>query len=533
MNSIPNDSINNLIEASPLASQWQRIGIRPHHGICLPLFSLHSGQSAGIGEYPDLIPMLSWCQRIGLDTVQLLPLNDTGPNTSPYSSISAYALNPLHLGLAHLQGLHEDTRLQTSLKEIQKLTSSPRVNYEAVQTAREYFLKDYFQFHSKNILESSVYQQFQAENPWLQGYALFKSIKSHCHWHSWGSWPEEIRNRDPKKMEELHQKFEMDIKYHTFVQFLCFQQMKEVKACADKLGVYLKGDLPILLDRESADLWLNSSLFHFDLGAGAPPDAFSNIGQNWGFPLYNWDEMEKQNYSWWKERLAIASNFYHIYRIDHIVGFFRIWAIPHGEEASEGHYIPPDLIQALQQGRKILSMMLDATDMLPIGEDLGTVPPEVRNVMKELGICGTNVMRWEREYTKDGCFILPNEYPPLSVTTVSTHDSSTLQLWWKESANEALDYCKFAGWEYHPTLSPEYQFALLYTSHHTSGLFHINLLQEYLAFFPELVHTSLEEERINTPGIISDLNWSYRILPTVEMLTSNPDLSSLICALKA
>lgn len=532
-NTNPSEAQINGLNASPAAAQWERIGIRHHHGLCLPLFSLHSEQSAGIGEYPDLLPMLTWCKRIGFDTIQLLPLNDTGPNTSPYSSISAFALNPLHLGLAHLPGMDkEDTRLQIPLKEIQKLTSTQRLDYSSLHSMREQFLRDYFRFHSQEILETDAYRQFQKENPWLPGYSLFKSIKIHCQWHSWRSWPEEIRNREPKTLENLHLKYEMDIAFHTFVQYLCFQQMKEVKAAADRLGIFLKGDLPILLDLESADLWLHSPLFNFDFGAGAPPDGYSDIGQNWGFPLYNWDEMEKQNYSWWKERLAVASNFYHIYRIDHVVGFFRIWAIAPGELAINGKFIPSDPEQALAQGKKLMSMMLDATHMLPIGEDLGTVPPEVRKVLQDLGICGTRVMRWERDYSGDKHFISPESYPLLSITTVSTHDSSTLQLWWKENSDEARDYCLFSGWEYHTPLPSEYQFALLYASHHTHSLFHINLLQEYLALFPEFVHLNPEDERINIPGIIADSNWSYRFLPSVETIAANEDLAALIHALK-
>ncbi len=528
-----NASLLGQLEASPAASQWKRIGLGPHHGICIPLFSLHTCQSAGIGEYLDLLPLLSWCNKLGLDTIQLLPLNDTGPNTSPYSAISACALNPLHLSLAQLLAMQEDSPLHTSLKEIQKLTSTSRVDYGSLLTTREHFLRDYFRLHSKDVLNSIAYKEFQEKNSWLKGYALFKSIKSHCNWHSWSSWPEEIRNHTPPIMENLQQKYEIDISYHIFVQFLCFQQMKKVRECADRLGIFLKGDIPILLDRESADIWLHPNLFNLELGAGAPPDAYSQIGQNWGFPLYNWEEMEKEDFAWWKNRLSVASNFYHIYRIDHIVGFFRIWGIPRGAPAIAGQFIPSDPNLAFLQGRKILSMMLQASEMLPIGEDLGVVPPEVRQIMQELGICGTKVMRWERSYNNDKHFLRPDEYPPLSVTTVSTHDSSTLQLWWKENSKEAHEFCEFSGWEYHVPLSSEYEFALMYASHHTNSLFHINLLQEYLAFFPELIHATPEEERINTPGIISNANWSYRFVPTIEELTSNTDLATLICALKA
>lgn len=518
--------------ACPTAKQWKYIGIRQHHGICVPLFSLHSEKSCGIGEFPDLLPLISWCKTLGLDVLQLLPLNDTGPNSSPYSALSAFALNPLHLGLAHLPGLTEHPRLVSMLNEIQHCNHTERVEYTKVFDLREHFLKDYFQLTSSVLLTSPEYIKFCEDNLWLKGYALFKALKIQCHWQSWSLWSEEIRECSTGQYSLLSTKLETDISYHSLLQFLCFQQMKEVKRHADSLGIFIKGDIPILIDHESADLWLNRSLFNTQLTAGAPPDAYSADGQNWKFPLYNWEEMEHQGYTWWKDRLRYASHFYHIFRIDHVVGFFRIWGIPIDAQATEGSFFPSDPDEALKQGVKLLTMMIEASDMLPIGEDLGTVPPEVRQELKNLGICGTRVMRWERDWEGDLHFITPENYPPLSITTVSTHDSSTLQLWWTQSMDEAHAYCQCQGWHYQAPLPPEYQFALLYASHHTASLFHINLLQEYLAFIPEFIHVNPEEERINCPGIISDKNWSYRFKPSVEKMIGNPELARLILDLK-
>lgn len=527
------DQLVNEILASATGKQWQRIGIRQHHGICIPLFSLHSSNSAGIGEFPDLLPLINWCREIGLDTLQLLPLNDTGPNSSPYSALSAFALNPLHLGLANLPGLQENDQLVLMLKELQQHSQTDRVEYHLLQSMRENFLKDYFQQHATEILVCDEYRLFRENNPWLKGYALFKALKAQSNWQPWSTWPEEIRGCSLLHCDQLEKKLETDISFHQFLQFLCFQQMEQVKQHADRLGVFLKGDIPILIDYESADLWLHRSLFNTKLTAGAPPDAYSIMGQNWGFPLYNWEEMEKQGYAWWKDRLQFASNFYHIFRIDHIVGFFRIWGIPEKALATEGVFVPEDPVVAIQQGSKLMKMMIEASSMLPIGEDLGVVPNEVRAELKHLGICGTRVMRWERDWEGDHHFIAPDEYPPLSVTTVSTHDSPPLQLWWLQNADEARDYCLSQGWQYQVPLSPEYQFSILYASHHTTSLFHINLLQEYLAIIPELVHENPEEERINVPGTISDKNWSYRFRPSVEEIVNNTELARLICDLKS
>lgn len=527
------DQLVNELLASPTAKQWQRIGIRQHHGISVPLFSLYSNNSAGVGEFTDLLPLITWCHDNGLDTLQLLPLNDTGPNTSPYSAISAFALNPLHLGLASLPGFQENDHLAEMLKELQDLSKTEQVEYHQVQSKREQFLKFYFQQHASDILASEEYHHFCENNSWLKGYALFKALKNQSNWQSWSLWPDEIRNCSSVHCDQLEKKLETDISYNQFLQYLCFKQMEQVKQHADRQGVFLKGDIPILIDHESADLWLHRPLFNTTLTAGAPPDAYSAFGQNWGFPLYNWEEMEKQGYAWWKDRLKYASNFYHIFRIDHIVGFFRIWGIPENALATEGHFVPDDPAAAIQQGIKLMKMMIGASTMLPIGEDLGVVPPEVRLELQNLGICGIRVMRWERDWEGDKHFIAPDEYIPLSVTTVSTHDSSPLQLWWLQNSDEAHEYCISQGWQYQAPLSSEYQFALLYASHHTASLFHINLLQEYLAFIPGFVHTAPEKERINVPGTISDENWTYRFRPSVEEIVSNKELARLICDLKS
>jgi 4-alpha-glucanotransferase len=265
-----------------------------------------------------------------------------------------------------------------------------------------------------------------------------------------------------------------------------------------------------------------------ELSAGAPPDQYSDDGQNWGFPLYNWDEMERDGFKWWMERLSVAANFYHIYRLDHVVGFYRIWGIAKGEKSKNGRFIPEDKELWIPQGEKILSAMLENSPMLPIGEDLGNIPDEVRVSLQRLGICGTKVMRWERNWKGDKKFIPLDAYPPLSMTTVSTHDSTPLSLWWIQSPDESKEYALEKGWDYITPLHSDQHFAILYDSHHTTSLFHINLLGEYLAFFPDLVWPSLEDERINTPGIVSDENWTYRFRPSLEQIIGDIPLAYLI-----
>lgn len=528
------DELADTLTSTPSAKQWSRFGVKHRHGINVPLFALHTQNSAGIGEYPDLIPLLTWCKSLDLDIVQLLPLNDTGEETSPYGSLSAFALNPIHLGLATLPNLQSSPLLVSLLKEAQKLTICQRVCYQKLHLIRESFLKEYFTLFGQEIRNSKEYQDFISENhDWLPGFALFKAIKICCHWQSWEEWPDEYKLTTPQALEQQLEKYEIDVSYHQFVQFLCFQQMKAVKTHAENLGIYLKGDLPILINRESADVWLHRDLFNMELSAGAPPDHYSDEGQNWGFPLYNWTAMEQQGYGWWKRRLSVAANFYHIYRLDHVVGFYRIWGIAKDKKPLEGRFVPEDRSSWVDHGEKILTMMLTSSSMLPIGEDLGTIPNEVRQNLRKLGICGTKVMRWERNWTGDGKFISPDKYDSLSMTTVSTHDSTPLPLWWVQSPDESKEYALERGWEYKTPLISTEHFAYLYDSHHSKSIFHINLLNEYLALFPELIWPSLEDERINTPGIISANNWTYRCRCSLEQIVDHSPLAYLIMDLKA
>lgn len=506
---------------SPTAKQWEKVGVSQHHGINVPLFSLHSSRSCGIGEFPDLLPLITWCKEIGLDVIQLLPLNDTGMDTSPYGAISAFALNPIYLGLAYLPYLDQCPDLQSRLSALQQLNSTQRVDYHKVLDLKRQFLQGYYKAVFHLFSSTSEYTDFVKQWDWLQEYALFKVLKVQHNWQSWDQWNKELRYITPEIYIELHKKFESEVTYTIFIQYLCFKQMHEVKKFAETHGVFLKGDIPILISRESADVWLHRSLFHEQYSAGAPPDMYSEEGQNWGFPIYNWEAMEKQEYSWWKQRLKFATDLYHLYRIDHIVGFFRLWAIPFGEAGRHGHFIPEYPEKWVEHGEKIMRMMIKYSSLLPIGEDLGTVPPEVRVCLNMLGICGTKVIRWERKWNEDKRFIKFENYPAASMTTVSTHDSDTLQLWWENCPKEARDFAEFMGWTYTDALSKPHHQEILRQSHHTGSLFHINLLQEYLVLIPGMSWPNPDDERINLPGVISDRNWTYRFRPSIEEIVSS------------
>lgn len=459
------------------APHWEKIGQSPHHGICVPLFSLHTQKSSGIGEYLDLLPLIDWVKSIHFDCIQLLPINDTGTDPSPYNAVSSCALDPVYLSL-HELGLET------------QIPKGPRID---VLNQKLGVLFTLFQKTFPTLSKTAAYQTFLNENPWLPAYARFK-VERNSH---------------------------KEIDFYPFLQYHAFRQMKLAHDHATKQGVFLKGDIPILLNPDSTDVVENPAQFHLDLNAGAPPDLYNRLGQNWGFPLFNWDEMRKTGFQWWKRRLKTIQNLYHIYRIDHVVGFFRIWGIPKGAKAAEGSFFPPDQKLWAGQGRELLTMMIDASPLLPMAEDLGTIPKEVYPILKELGICGTKVVRWEK---KEGHFTPFKDYEPLSLTTLSTHDMDTLELWWKKTPAESVPFAQFMGIQYHPLLSPKDRLKILTEAHHSASLFHINLLQEYLALFPELVWPNPEEERINVPGTLLPGNWTYRFRPSIEEIAAHTGL---------
>lgn len=520
--------VEEKLSQCPAASQWKGVGIKFHHGINLPLFSLRSRQSCGIGEYTDLLPLVDWCKRVGMDVIQLLPLNDGGPERSPYAALSAFALNPLNLGLASLPYLELMPDAVEMIDELQKLNALQRIAYPIVQAKREAFLRHYFKTVAPLVIATTPFLDFLQKNPWLEPYSLFKALKIATQWKSWEEWIPEWRDPSPSYFQTLLETHRDEILYHSLLQYFCFQQVEEVKRRSNAKGVWIKGDIPILIGRESSDVWHTRKYFDLDYSAGAPPDVFSSEGQNWGFPLYDWSSVEEQEYKFWKTRLKVAEQCYNIFRIDHIVGFFRIWGISHGKIPKEGRYLPSDPTQWFGHGEKLMQMLISNSSMLPIGEDLGVVPPIVKKCLTELGICGTKVLRWEREWGTGGHFTPIKDYSPISMTTVSTHDSETLQLWWRNKPEEARDYSAFKGWEYQETLTSDRHREILWDSHHSASLFHINLLQEYLAVIPNMTWPDPEDERINLPGSVSDRNWTYCFRPTLEEIISSEPLADLI-----
>ncbi len=517
-----------MLDKSPVAAGWKMVQPKPHHGIAIPLGALHSEHSCGIGEYADLLPLIEWCKTAGFDVIQLLPLNDSGVDPSPYNALSSCALHPIYLSLHLLPELDQQSTLVDQFISLRALSQLPRISYTEVLTGKLQWLRTYYNATKEKLLSNSDFQNFKSANPWVETYALFKALKDHFQQSAWETWPPEYRTPDAYQRTDWIGQYNDDISFYTALQFFCFEQLKTVHAYAEKNNFFLMGDIPILLSRDSADVWHAPQFFVLDLAAGAPPDAYNQEGQYWGFPLFQWEVMRQDDYRFWRERLHTATQFYHIYRIDHVVGFFRIWGIHLGHSAREGSFYPSEADQWIPQGRHLLSMMFASSPMLPIGEDLGSVPHEVRTCLEELCVCGTKVMRWERLWDETGALIPLDHYPLLSMTCISTHDSETLALWWRDCPEEAKQLASVKHWSYQPELTLEQRLSLLHDSHRTSSIFHINPLQEYLALYSELVAEDPTQERINIPGTLSPSNWTYRFRPSIETLLKHATLQTTL-----
>ena len=304
-------------------------------GVAIPVFSLRSDESYGIGDFNDLKKMIDWAATTGQHIVQLLPINDTTTTKTwrdsyPYSAISVFALHPIYLGLNDFP-LKDSQKQAAYLSEAKKLNDLKSVDYEKALHLKLKYCRDLFDQEVENILNSAAYIAFCKENEsWLFPYCCFCYLRDKnntTHFEEWG----EFAHYDKAQLRHMLKKdktAKQETDFYGFMQYLLHCQLSEVKEYAHKKGVALKGDIPIGVNRHSVDVWTNPELFNLDAQMGAPPDAFSVFGQNWGFPTYNWHAMEKENYAWWKRRFQKMAYYFDAYRIDHILGFFRIWEIP-------------------------------------------------------------------------------------------------------------------------------------------------------------------------------------------------------------
>ena len=320
-------------------------------GTVIPVFSLRSEQSFGIGDIDDIKKIIDWARATDQHVIQVLPMNDTTrthtwKDSYPYSAISIYALHPLYIHLPTMGELH-DKKKKAYYQKIQlRLNEKETVDYQSVEKYKTAYYRDYFDQEKDNILKNKDFQKFIAQNKdWLIPYAAFSFLRDLHQSADFSKWGEDARyNR--KKMERFCQPESetfLEFTYLFFIQYMLHKQMTDVFRYARENRVILKGDLPIGISRESVEAWTEPDYFNRQVQAGAPPDIFSGKGQNWSFPTYNWEAMKQDGFGWWKKRFQNLQQYFDSIRIDHILGFFRIWEIPYDYTEGLCGYFNPAL----------------------------------------------------------------------------------------------------------------------------------------------------------------------------------------------
>jgi len=318
-------------------------------GVSVPVFSLRSRDSFGVGEFTDLKLLVDWAQKAGLKLIQILPVNDTTAthtfaDSYPYASISAFALHPIYINLEKVAGKKYSDLIKSLKKKQRQLNDLPDLDYEQVIKFKLSTLKELFLLQEQEFLKGEDFLAFFKKNRhWLIPYAAFCYLRDRngtSNFNQWKLYSRYDKDAIEKYVSPKAKHFD-NIALQYFIQYHLHLQLQEAAEYAHKNGVILKGDIPIGIYRYGCDAWVQPTLFHFDFQAGAPPDDFAIKGQNWGFPTYNWEEMEINNFDWWHQRFVQMSNYFDAFRIDHILGFFRIWSVPAtAVEGIMGFFIP-------------------------------------------------------------------------------------------------------------------------------------------------------------------------------------------------
>ena len=302
-------------------------------GTAIPTFSVRTEEDFGVGDFIDLKKMVDWCKMTGQKVLQLLPINDTTmtgtwTDSYPYNANSTFALHPMYIRLSAVGKLKNKERQEYYDNLGRELNQLADVDYERVNNGKKEFLREIFVEKAASVQREKAYKTFVSENEyWLKPYAAFcllRDMNGTPEMDKWGEYS--VYNQE--KVDRLCAENDKEIRLVYFVQYHLDKQLKDVRNYAHQQGVVLKGDIPIGISRTSADAWQYPHLFYMDCQAGAPPDDFSILGQNWGFPTYNWEEMAKDGFAWWKARFRKMAEYFDAYRIDHVLGFFRIWQIP-------------------------------------------------------------------------------------------------------------------------------------------------------------------------------------------------------------
>ncbi|MEW5983848.1 MAG: 4-alpha-glucanotransferase [Acidobacteriota bacterium] len=499
-------------------------------GLLIPLSSCWSRSSWGIGDLCDVPALARWMSGAGLSLLQWLPVNEMAPGQrSPYSALSAMAIDPIFVCVPRVPdfaALGGDAALNTALQgTLAHVRSTAGVDYLAIRLLKDRALRSAFTRFmgdewARGTSRADALKAFIAtEGWWLEDYALFRALYHVSDRKDWREWPAGLRERHPRALLDARREHEREVLYRQYLQWVAHEQWREARHAAGDVRII--GDFPFMVAGESADAWAHQRLFSFEGTVGAPPDAFSAEGQDWKLPVYRWDVLHTEAYSWFRERGRRMAGLFDGYRVDHVVGLFRTWVFP--ADASPPRFVPSDEAAQRMQGEAVLRV-LQQSGANVLAEDLGTVPGFVRAILTGLGIPGFRIQRWERRWQEPGRpFIDPVDYPALSLAATGTHDTETLAQWWEAlDADErrrvlAIPSLERAGSG--QPLSPEEAF---------SPRVRDALVESLFASGSDLVVVPIQDvfgwtDRINVPAVVDDVNWTWKLRWPVDDLDSEPE----------
>ena len=535
-------------------------------GVLAPLFALRTENDLGIGDLGALREFIDWSAEIGFKVVQLLPINEMGGDHSPYNAISAVAIEPTTLYLAPgspadlSQQDFDDVLAGFDLARIRK----GAVKHQQVRRLKMALLeKAYRRFASRRETALGFATFCEWESAWLDGYAFFRALMDENGGReTWEQWREEHREPDSARRwleaqpREKREQFEDRANFYRYVQWIAEEQWLAVRSYAEERGVGLMGDIPFGVNLYSADVYSHPDQFATDWSGGAPPEPYfkddeftQKWGQNWGIPLYRWDIMRTRNLDWWRWRVRGVRKIFHAFRIDHVLGFYRIYAFPWRPTRNQ-EFLPLSREQMRnktggafpqfyprddstwesseanrREAEDYLRVVLEESgDTRVVGEDLGTVPDYVRPSLRSLGIAGFKIPQWENY--PNGRSISGADYQRVSVATYATHDHKPIRALWEDAFDRAApdseqgrhDLAKVA--EFAGIAPPnenndfdrDFYWPIMEALFRCESWLALVMITDLLA----------RKERFNVPGTAGSSNWSRRIAKSIEDLKSSP-----------
>lgn len=469
-------------------------------GILLPISSLPS--KYGIGTFSkQAYEFVDFLVKAGQKLWQILPLGPTSYGDSPYQSFSTFAGNPYFIDLEQLMELGYIE--EADCEGVNFGTNPEYVDYGQMYDHRFPILqKAYATALEKGLKQEAAYIRFVEENEhWLKDYALYMAVKASFDNVCWIEWDEDIRLRKPEAVAAYLEKYEYEIGFYYFQQYLFLMQWKKLKSYANNAGIEIVGDIPIYVAFDSADTWANPELFQLDeenlpIGvAGCPPDAFSETGQLWGNPLYKWEYHKETNFEWWMKRIAHCYELYDIVRIDHFRGFDEYWFVPYGDEtAQNGKWMPGPGIALFETMKQVLG------DKKVIAEDLGFLTKTVLELVENTGFPGMKVLQFAFGGGADNAY-LPHNHKKNSIVYTGTHDNETTIGWYwnldEKTRKHVKDYFDI-------TDETKVNWTFIRTALSSVADTAVIPMQDYLG--------KGNEARINTPSTLGS-NWEWRMQP--------------------